>query len=187
MDDIRKKALYQQMVSDKVVQHESGLIELPVKALQEYHDAIGLEPNQLCYFSLHLPDAEDGLYNYIIGDESDEDAAVVIMDVFYFDTETGESESLGHNKVLEASIYRRFYDGEAMINGSLMIDNLGRIWFYAMMEDNIGAEFCVQFSEGSRGYSICYADLTFCSQIWFDGEKVLYCPTLFFVLPGLPS
>lgn len=187
MDDASKIALYQQMVAEKIVQHESGMIELPIKALQEYHDAIGLGPEQLCYFGLNLPRAEDGIYNYALGDDLDEDAAVLIMDAFYYDTETGESASLQPHKLLEASIYRRYYNGDAMFCGEMRVDNLGRLWLHAMTEDNIGAQFCVQFSPGSMGYSICSDDLTYVSRMWFDGEKFIFTPTFVFIYHGPPS
>lgn len=186
MDDKSKMELYQRMVTEKIKRYENGTIELPVKALQEYHDAVGLGPEELCYIGLDLPFAEDGLYNYILGNDNDEDALVLIMNVYYYDSETGESEPLGHNRVLEGSIYRRFYNGEAMFDGEIKVDNLGRIWLRAMTEDNIGADFCVQFSEGSLGYQIYYADLSTCVRIWFDGEKVVYSPVMIFFYDGLP-
>ena len=186
MDDKSRMELYQRMVMDKIRQYENGVIEFPVKALQEYHDAIGLGPEELCYFGLNLPFAEDGLYNYILGNDNDEDALVLIMNVYYYDSDTGESEPLGHNKVLEGSIYRRFYDGRAIFDGEIRVDNLGRIWLRSMSEDNIGAEFCVQFSEGSFGYQICYEDLSICARIWFDGEKVVYAPVVVLFYDGPP-
>lgn len=186
MDNKSKMELYQRMVDSKVKKYSNGIIELPIKALQEYHDAVGLGPNELCYFTLYLPNYEDGRYDYYLGNDCDEDALVLIMDACYYDVETRESESLSQNKVLESSIYRRFYDGSAIFCGELRIDQLGRVWLEAMTEDNIGAEFCVQFSPGSMGYQMCSEDFSICVRFWFDGEKFIYSPVTVYYYGGLP-
>ncbi|MBR6134706.1 hypothetical protein IKQ38_04480 [Candidatus Saccharibacteria bacterium] len=186
MNDKSKMELYQRMVDSKVKKYSNGIIELPIKALQEYHDAVGLGPNELCYFTLHLPYYDDGLYNYLLGNDCDEDALVLIMDAYYYDVDTGEFESFSQNKVLEGSIYRRFYDGSAFFCGELRIDHLGRVWLESMTEDNIGAEFCVQFSDHSMGYQMCSEDLSFCARFWFDGEKFTYSPVAVYFYDGPP-
>lgn len=187
MDDQEKIALYQKLVQSRIVESPTGLIELPIAALQEYHDKVGLGPEQLCYFGLRLPGAEDGIYDYVLGLDCDDEALVQIMDAYYYDMETGESASLSHSAVLEASIYRRYYNGDAMVCGDLLIDQLGRLWMCVMTEDNIGAQMCIQFSEKSFGYEICREDLTFISRLWFDGKTFMFSPQAITGHSGMPS
>lgn len=179
-------ALYEKMVRRKIKTSPSGIIELPVSSLYEYHNKVGFPADKISCFDLRLPGTQDGMYDYMIGPESDPDAAVQIMDVFYYDTDSAEAELLAPNKVLEESIYRRFYDGEIDFNGFLRVDQMGRLWIDAMSEDNIGVTFMIGLQPEGIGYEFCTEDNFHC-QVWFDDTTFYYSPKNLMDAGKLPS
>lgn len=175
MDQAKMKALYKKMVEPNIKRFPNGLIALPVGKLNQYHTEVGYaDKNKVSVFNLILPGAKVGEYDYHLGPESDSDAVVTIMNVFYYDYDTEACEELMPNKTLEEAIYRHFYEGEVDFNGVLRIDQEGRIWADAMAEDNIGVTFLIALSPKGIGYELISSDETVRCQIWFDGSTFYY-------------
>lgn len=176
MDQAKMKALYKKMVEPKIKRYPNGLIMLPVDALNEYHEAVGLPPEKVSVFNLIFPGAQAGVFDYEIGEDCATDTIVEIMQVYYFDGDTDAYEAIAPNKVLEESIMRRFYEGEILFNGILRVDHMGRIWIDAMPEDNINVEFMIALQPNSFGYEFYAEDNTAHCRVWFDGSTFYYEP-----------
>ena len=170
------KALYRKMVDSNIRRFPNGLIELPVSLLNEYHKKAGIPDEQMSTIGLSFPGASIGEYGYVIGSEGDENAVVQIMGAYYYDEETGESEELSPNKVLEKLIYRRFYEREILFCGVMNVDHEGRMWLLGMVEDNIGVQIMIAMQPDGAGYDFYADDFSEHYRVWFDGKTFYYEP-----------
>ncbi len=189
MDLHEQKILFEQLVTSKIVQTEYGMIVLPVKGMQEFHDKMGFAENELCFFSLRLPECEDGLYNYYMGNFLADDVKFEIIEAFYYDTKTGESEEFAFGNVLVDSFRRSLLAAEAMFCGDIMVDNRGRAFVAFMISDDIGVRAILTFKPKTLGIPIFLEDSAKTARLWFNGEEFYYSPTTFFYVDGnyLPS
>ena len=189
MDYQEQKLLFEQLVTSKIIQTEFGMIELPVNGLQEFHNRIGLNEEQLCFFSLRLPECEDGIYNYVVGPFLEEDVRFEICEAFFYNDDDEDDELISCGPLLEKAFHDRLRSGEAVCCGDIMVDNLGRAWIAFMISDDIGVRTIATFKPKTLGLPIALEDNTKPARIWFNGESFCYSPTSFFFTGGkyLPS
>ena len=188
MNNQEKQALFDDLVTKHIVCSEVGTIELPVAGLMDFHEAAGLDPTEMCYITLTLPETTDGTFNYILGTFADDEATIQIAEAYFFDIETGDSANIGVSKDLLRILKRYLAEGEVYINGDLLIDQFGRIWVPAMMTDDIGVEIIVTLNPEKMGVPIYYEDMNWSSRIWYDGKTLFYVPTTIFYSDNyLPS
>ena len=184
MDLHEQKVLFEQLVTSKIVQTEFGMVELPVEGLQEFHDRIGLSADELCFFSLRLPEYEQGLYNFYVGEFQEEDVQFEVMEAFYYDPETDKSEDISFGDVLVNSFRYSLMLTTAMLCGDIMIDNFGRAWMAFMISEDIGVRTVATFKPKSLGLPIFLNGTSKSGRLWFNGKSFCYSPTSFFLIDG---
>ena len=187
MDAYDQERLFHELVEKKITHTEDGLITLPLHALREFHDSIGLEEDEPCFFMLHLPRSEEGFYNYTVGADIDEEATLESLGVYFCDVETGEYEPINGGVLLYGSITRDFISGEMLVCGCFMIDHKGRLWLQGSLSDDIGVDLRVTFESGSKGYSFYTTDMLHTMRLWRDDDYFYCAPSSIFYLGGLPS
>jgi len=188
MDESASRQLFNDLVLSNIVRTELGLIEFPVDKLKEFHDAMGLPEDELCYFDLRLPEAQEGVCNYILGNIEEGVATYKIDGAYFFDVETGESESLGYGKLLERYLKRSLLIGNALCAGDVIIDHLGRAWIAVMISDDIGIQLILEFDHSAElGVPIIFEDLSHYGYLRFDGRKFYYSPVTMLYYDGMTS
>ena len=186
MNQNERQALFAQLVQSKVVTTELGQINLPIDGLKEYHDRVGLADNELSYFDLQLPGAEEGLYQYVLGGMNSDEAKFELVETLYYDDTTGESVNFEPPDLFIESLGRKMLNGDVFCNGSIRIDHYGRAWFSTMTSDNIGAVLLVTFNPSNLGVSVYTEDLSGSVRLWYDGKTFHFSPTTLFVCYGYP-
>ena len=186
MNQNERQALFAQLVQSRVVTTELGQIHLPIDGLKEYHDKVGLADNELSYFDLQLPGAEEGLYQYVLGGMNSDEVKFELVETLYYDDTTGESVNFEPPDLFIESLGRKMLNGDVFCNGSIRIDHYGRAWFSTMTSDDIGAVLLVTFNPSNLGVSVYTEDLSDSARLWYDGKTFHFSPTTLFVCYGYP-
>ncbi len=187
MDAYEQEKLFREMVVDKIEHTTDGLVILPLGAMQDFHDQIGLTDDEPCLVAVSLPEAEEEYFNYYIGADCDEEAYLEAIDVSFYDGETDMVESIQGGPLLYGAILRDFLGGMMPLCGQILVDQKGRMWMHGNLSEDISVDLRVTVKAGSMGYSFYSEDMGHTIRMWRDEEHFYYAPTTIFYTDGLPS
>ena len=151
--DAKDKSLFDEMVTSKVVL-KAGLVEIPLGAMREYHEAVGLKDNQSAAVPIVLSCLSDTSCRFGYGDGSSGDAIPPqLCDVSFYDAKANRLDSIsaGINSGLFVAINRDFYeDGFSIIN-PIVVDQKGRVYITSWYSDDIFSKFYFDLSLDEGG------------------------------------
>lgn len=187
MDAYEQEKLFRELVERKIEQTLDGLTVLPLYAMQDFHDQIGLADDEPCFFMVNLPGAEEDYCNYFIGADCDEEAYLEAIDVSFYDGEMDRLESIQGGPLLYGAILRDFLGGMMPLCGRIMVDQKGRMWVHGNLSEDIFVDLRVTVKVGSMGYSFYSVDMSHTIRMWRDEKNFYYAPTMVFYMDGLSS
>ena len=187
MDSWDAEWLFEQIVADKMNQLDNGLIEVPLDAMHELHDALGLSENQTCVIGLDLEESEESIYNFVLVNNSDELARVVITGVYFYDESSEDCEKITGEELLYQAVSRNLLAGKTLICGCMLIDQDGVIYLQGMHSEDIGVEFCIDPNDRQAGYQLMTTDGSCSFNLWRFENKLMISPSLITYWDGLPS
>lgn len=187
MDDMNAEWLFGQIVADKIKSTDYGLIEIPLGAMREYCNTLKLSPNQGCMVGVQLEGGEEGFYNYVLTENSDNEASITVTEVYYYDEETGDSDEIVAGNLLYKSIRRDLFSGKSLVSGLIGVDQDGKIYLQVMHSEDIGVELFLEVDDRREGFQLATSNFARSYNIWRYEDKLLIAPSLFSGCDGLPS
>ena len=185
MDADNFEKLFNEMVASQIHSNSTGFVELPLDALRELHDLIGLEQNQSCTIDFSLSGGQDGLYNYCVIDVPIGTSCEVV-DITFYDQDADESVSIDGGELLYKAITRDFLRGTSLVSGYLVVDQDGGLYIESSYSDDIGASFYVRMPSNTEGMLFVSEDLGRSIRVWSDANKLYIAPSYIFFYDGLP-
>ena len=173
MDADNFEKLFNEMVASQIHSNSTGFVELPLDALRELHDLIGLEQNQSCTIDFSLSGGQDGLYNYCVIDVPIGTSCEVV-DITFYDQDADESVSIDGGELT------------SLVSGYLVVDQDGGLYIESSYSDDIGASFYVRMPSNTEGVLFVSEDLGRSIRVWSDANKLYIAPSYIFFYDGLP-
>ena len=175
--------LFKQMVQSKVYSRP-GLMKIPLDAMREYHDALGMEANERVVTTISLLTPRGGVRYFKYGNDSSKTIPPQLREICFYNEENDLFSPIadtGNDRILYEAIDRYFRKGEFPIS-EVTIDDNGRLDIGIWYSGDIMATYSFDLLSDESGCQFIASDNGDEVWIWRNGDVASISSTVTWVI-----